>query len=109
MAQSPDAGGFPLVTLTKDGSGRSFYVKALFRDAFPKMSEWRFNCVFAKLKAESEAKDSFFIVQNGKSKTSSEVSKELGGSAALIKSRLKAGWGLEKAVSTPNLRLLNNL
>lgn len=107
MQQSPDAAGFPLVNLTKNGKSRCFYVKALFKEAFPKMSEWRFNCVFARLKAETEAKDSFCILQDGKSKTSAEVSKELGGSAALIKSRLKAGWSLERAISTPNMRSLN--
>lgn len=107
LQQSPDASGFPLVGLSKNGNARTFYVKALFKEAFPKMPKWRFDLAFAKLKAEAEAKDTFSIRQASGSKTSTELSKELGGSAVLIKSRLKAGWSLNKAISTPNMRLLN--
>ncbi len=56
------------------------------------------NCKWATKKEQNSNRSNNIIFDN---KTSDEVSRELGGCRYLIRSRLKRGWSIEKAFTTP--------
>lgn len=56
------------------------------------------NCRWATLQQQADNKKRNTII-NGK--TISQISKDLGGTKDLVNNRIKAGWDVEKAISTP--------
>lgn len=64
----------------------------------------RVNCRWSTPQEQNKNKRSN-IMHNGK--TITEISKELGGTYRLVSTRLKRGWTMEKATTTPSRRAKN--
>ena len=63
------------------------------------------NCRWVTFKEQQNNRtDSRFITYKGETKTATEWSEALGGSRNLVEERLKLGWSIEKAVTTPPLK-----